>query len=192
MRILQSCVTPFIFIAFSLCHRLATANDDEHREFWDACAHGDLEIVSKYIRQDPELAKKSTSDGESCLHLTAISNSVDIAKLMIEHGTNVNLRVTHPLGLRMTPLAWHTHAGNVSIVKLLLQNGAEVNADFDAQHDPNEKVTAMDVARSLIRKNGNHKSSSSSTDDETFLALKQFGGLSYAEILAQDGENIEL
>jgi len=53
MRILQSCVTPFIFIAFSLCHRLATANDDEHREFWDACAHGDLEIVSKYIRQDP-------------------------------------------------------------------------------------------------------------------------------------------
>jgi len=48
-------------------------------------------------KMNGELAKKSTSDGESCLHLTAISNSVDIAKLMIEHGTNVNLRVTHPL-----------------------------------------------------------------------------------------------
>ena len=105
-------------------------------------------------------------------------------------------------GLRMTPLAWHTHAGNVSIVKLLLQNGAQVNADFDAQHDPAQKVTAMDVARSLIR---NHKesSSASSTDDETgndqddkfvqtLLALKKFGGLTYAEMLSKDGESVEL
>jgi Ankyrin repeat. len=103
----------------------------------DACAHGNLDTVKKYIHQDPgrlgdsylncimyllkvipierfyqlknislshlvqskyeEFAKKSTHDGESCLHLTAISNSVEIAELVIENGANVNLRVTHPL-----------------------------------------------------------------------------------------------
>jgi ankyrin repeat protein len=98
-------------------------------------------------------------------------------------------------GLRMTPLAWHTHAGNASIVKLLLQNGAEVNADFDAQHDPNQKVTAMDLARSLIGNKATSTSSEMGNNDvndkfvQTFLALKQFGGLTYDEILAQDGDS---
>jgi Ankyrin repeat. len=98
-------------------------------------------------------------------------------------------------GLRMTPLAWHTHAGNVSIVKLLLKNGADVNADFDSQYDPEQKVTAMDLARSLM---GNKAAATSLTegnavDDKfvkTFLALKQFGGFAYDEILAQNGDGI--
>ena len=43
-----------------------------------------------------EIAKKSTVDGETCLHLTAISNDFDIAELMIDLGADVNARVTHP------------------------------------------------------------------------------------------------
>jgi len=42
-----------------------------------------------------EIAKKSTVDGETCLHLTAISNDFEIAKLMIELGADVSARVTH-------------------------------------------------------------------------------------------------
>jgi len=41
------------------------------------------------------LAIAATPDGETCLHLTAISKNVDVAKLLLEMGADVNHRVTH-------------------------------------------------------------------------------------------------
>ena len=61
----------------------------------DACAFGDMDIIQKYVDADKSIAKKSTVDGESCLHLTAISNSLEIATLMVELGADVNSRVSH-------------------------------------------------------------------------------------------------
>ena len=88
-----------------------------------------------------ELAKSTTKDGESCLHLTAVSKSLEVAKLVINLGADVNHRTTHHQGLRMMPLSWHTWGGNVDIVRLLLDEGADINADFDFSIESNAKVT---------------------------------------------------
>ncbi len=54
-----------------------------------------MDIVKKHVDVDPSIAKRSTVDGESCLHLCAISNNLEVAKLMVELGADVNSRVTH-------------------------------------------------------------------------------------------------
>ena len=61
----------------------------------DACAYGKVDVVTKYVDANKEMAKISTKDGETCLHLTAISNSFDISKMMVDLGADVNKRVTH-------------------------------------------------------------------------------------------------
>ncbi len=51
----------------------------------------------------------------------------------------------------MVPLAWHVYSGNYDIVKLLLDNGAEINLDFDLD-ESGRKGTALDVS-TLLTKN---------------------------------------
>ena len=55
-----------------------------------------MDVVRKYGNADKSIAKKSTDDGESCLHLAAISDNLEVATLMVELGADVNSRVTHP------------------------------------------------------------------------------------------------
>ena len=91
------------------------------------------------------MAKSSTKDGETCLHLTAVSKSFEIAKLVIDLGADVNYRTSHRQGLRMMPLSWHIWGGNVDIIRLLLDAGADINADFDFSMESNAKVTGTIV-----------------------------------------------
>lgn len=79
----------------------------------------------------------------------------------------------------MTPLSWHAFGGNHEIVKLLLDNGANVNADFDHAIGSDIKITATDVASNLVAQIGEDGS-----DDfkKTLLFLLQKGGKKYAEL----------
>ena len=89
----------------------------------------------------------------------------------------------------MTPLAWHTYAGNVSIVNLLIDHGAKVNADFDASHEPDTKMTALDVAQGLT---GKKEEDGDNTDDkfmQTLHALQQRGGQTYGQTVAGRAAN---
>lgn len=51
----------------------------------------------------------------------------------------------------MTPLSWHAYGGNYEIVELLLNNGAEVNANFDFSVDSPVKLTATDIAMNISK-----------------------------------------
>lgn len=157
------------------------ADTSDYKDFWDACAYGKVDVVTKYVDANKEMAKISTKDGETCLHLTAISNSFDISKMMVDLGADVNQRVTHTEGLRMTPLAWHAYSGNHEIVELLLKNGADVNADFDAKKGDDEKHTVMDVADLILGGNAIEEN----TEDKfslTYLEIKKRGGRKYSEL----------
>ena len=48
----------------------------------------------------------------------------------------------------MHPLSWNVYGGHVENIRLLLQYGANVNADFDSM-DQRGPVTALDVAMQL-------------------------------------------
>jgi len=157
----------------------------EHQEFYDACAHGKVDAVEEHLSRKPELITASTNDGETCLHLTAISKSLEIAKLLIVKGANTNQRVTHDEGLRMMPLSWHAWGGNVDIIQLLLDNGAEINADFDYSSGSNARVTATDIVSMVVGSSSGEEDDSTPETKLFFLSyelLRSRGGKTYEEL----------
>lgn len=79
--------------------------------------------------------------------------------------------------LRMTPLAWHTYSGNADIVNLLLDNGAEINADFDASYRE-AKVTAFDIISTIVSQSSKDASIEGKFMN-TLVSLKNRGGKPY-------------
>jgi ankyrin repeat protein len=70
--------------------------------------------------------------GFTVLHRAASSNSVDVARLLIEHGANVN--VISKRGY--TPLHRAALSNSVDVARLLLERGANVHAlNFDDDDD---------------------------------------------------------
>lgn len=57
------------------------------------------------------------------LHRAAQKGRTDLARLLLDHGANVNIKGG---GIEITPLHWA--AGHVEVAKLLITNGADVNA----------------------------------------------------------------
>ncbi len=81
----------------------------------------------------------------------------------------------------MTPLSWHAYGGNYEIVKLLLDNGADVNSDFDYQFGSDKKITATDVAFNLASEYGKN-SEEPNPFSITLELLLQHGGKKYEDL----------
>jgi len=145
-----------------------SCSDDtvKSKDFFDACSYGNEEKVKEFLEEDPGWATSATEDGETCLHLTAISDSLEVTKMVVEGGADVNRRTSHEKGLRMTPLSWHVYSQNPNIVTYLLDSGALVNLDFDdVRPTVRRKVTALDIASALLESSNNKENGDSKDND---------------------------
>jgi ankyrin repeat protein len=84
--------------------------------------------------------------------------------------------LSNPQGHRNTPLIWHTYRSNHKIVRLLIEKGADVNANVDAIGTPDLKITALDVAQAISRKQNMDENSM-----QTFITIRQAGGVTYKQ-----------
>jgi predicted DNA-binding WGR domain protein len=64
--------------------------EDQLPGIWQAFADWDVAAVREYLRADPELAKYRGPDGETPLHGAAQYGRHAMAKLLLEHGADVN------------------------------------------------------------------------------------------------------
>eukprot|EP00586_Coscinodiscus_wailesii_P018181 CAMPEP_0172517594 /NCGR_PEP_ID=MMETSP1066-20121228/286342_1 /TAXON_ID=671091 /ORGANISM="Coscinodiscus wailesii, Strain CCMP2513" /LENGTH=150 /DNA_ID=CAMNT_0013299675 /DNA_START=239 /DNA_END=691 /DNA_ORIENTATION=+ len=128
-----------------------------------ACSGGKADAVKKMLldNKNDDIANARTKDGETCLHLAGIYGSVPVTKLLLEHGANPNVRTTLKQGLRMHPLSWNVYAGHSDVVDVLLEAGADVNADFDLSDSSDERVTVLDIVEKIIGGMGDSVSESS-------------------------------
>jgi hypothetical protein len=170
----------------------ATAAEDtnteaaDNSEFFLTCSDGNFDKFKTLLDADPTLLHATTKDGEHCLHLCAISGTTDIVKTLLEQGANPDVRSSWTEGLRMHPLSWSAFYGRHEIIELLLEYGADIEADFDLGGSKNEKtgeftkVTVLDVVEKIL---------ASEVDDEqrmrfamTRNVLMKHGAVRYAMI----------
>lgn len=189
-------ITVSVLCSSAMMIHLATATTTEgentntaaadNSEFFHTCSDGNYDKFKSLLDADPSLVHATTKDGEHCLHLCAISGNTEIVKTLLEKGANPDIRSTYKQGLRMHPLSWNTFYGRHDIIELLLQYGADIEADFDLGGSINEKtgeltkVTVLDVVEKIL---------ANEVDDEqrmrfalTRNVLMKHGAVRYATI----------
>lgn len=157
----------FILSALSVLASSPVCVQSQPNDYFSMCSSGAVTRVREHIEQDPTIVDMVDENGATCLHLCSINRSYEIAELLIKNGANVNAMATHDEGgYGLTPLSWHVRGSDPKVVKLLLDNGADVNAAFgdtidyniydddddddiddsDYNIDNDEKITAIDMA----------------------------------------------
>ena len=100
----------------------------------EAAAVGDEVRVMDWIKAQPELLDAYSHDGFTPLQLGAFFSQAAVVKFCLARGANVNAVSRNPMKL----MALHSSvaANHIPITKLLLANGAEVNAQQEGGFTP--------------------------------------------------------
>lgn len=120
---------------------------------------GHLDIVNALLTNhaDPNIAANNAMH-VAPLHSAVAGNHYDVAAKLIEAGAQVN--VVQADGF--TPLMGAAQNGNMQMVQLLLEQGADVNARIDKNAAQFANMTALDFA-----KQGNHAEIAALLDAKT-------------------------
>jgi ankyrin repeat protein len=83
-------------------------------------------IIERYLGSGWDVNAQGEKYGRTALHLAAMNGHLEIVKLLLEHGADVNAKTKEGYGY--TALHSAASNGHLEIVKLLLEHGADVNA----------------------------------------------------------------
>eukprot|EP00938_MAST-03A_sp_MAST-3A-sp1_P000747 g747.t1 len=111
-------------------------------EFWNACGEGNLIRVLEFCVNGIDVNFKETNFHRSCLHHAVEGGHVDVVRVLIHNGADVNAVTKYGF------TALHNAANlgcvdsqrRVDIVNMLLQNGADVNVVAESEY------TALSIA----------------------------------------------
>jgi ankyrin repeat protein len=94
-------------------------------DIFEATAAGKAERVAEILGRDPEAAKRWSADGFTALHFAAFFNRPEIARNLVQHGSDVAAIAKNPMSV--TPLHSAAAAHGREIVRILVDNGAPAN-----------------------------------------------------------------
>ena len=93
-------------------------------EFFNDCELGKLDIVKDVIERGIDVVNVKDCYKRSALQFAALNGHVDVAKVLIQNGADVNA-VNEDKETALHYAAWE---GHVDVATLLIQNGVDVNA----------------------------------------------------------------
>ena len=92
----------------------------------DAACNGDKETIQTLIQQDNSLANIKSKEIQSTpLHFAAHRGYLDIVKLLLDAGANVNAKEGNYS--KSTTLHWAAKEGHLQVVRLLVESGAKID-----------------------------------------------------------------
>jgi uncharacterized protein len=103
---------------------------DDELSVFEAAAFGRLERLGSILTEDPSQAAEFSDDGFTALHLAVYAEQEEAARLLINHGADVNARSTGAIA-RVPPLGTAAFVRSVPLTRLLLDAGADVNGQGD-------------------------------------------------------------
>jgi uncharacterized protein len=110
---------------------------DAELSVFEAAAFGRVDRLRSILNNDPSQTGAISDDGFTALHLAVYAEQEDAARVLIEHGADVNLRSTGTIA-RVPPLGTAAFVRSVPLARLLLDAGADVDGHeeggFSALH----------------------------------------------------------
>ena len=101
---------------------------------YEAAAVGDEARLREWVRDQPDLLDAYSADGFTLLQLGSFFSRADVVKFLLARGANVNAVSRNPM--RLMALHSSVAANHIPISKLLLANGAHVNAQQEGGFIP--------------------------------------------------------
>jgi uncharacterized protein len=108
-------------------------------DIFEAASLGDVARLADLLAGDPALALTRSDDDFTPLHYASFFDGPEAARLLLEHGADVNAVADNELGVH--PLNSAAAAGRVDVAAVLLEQGADPNAQT------RRGFTALDAAR---------------------------------------------
>ncbi len=127
---------------------------DRELDVFEASALGELRQLQRLLGSDPGLANARASDDFTPLHYAAFFGGPEAARLLLEHGADVDAYADNELGVH--PLNSAVAAGAKETVELLLNASADPNAPTRSGHSPLDVALANgdDEIAELLRARG--------------------------------------
>lgn len=126
---------------------------DGHTPLRLAMLYGQLELVMLMIQNGCNVNKQGSQDGSSILHHAAQYGYEPLTASLLENKANVELRDKDGL----TPLRWAITHSKLSVAKLLLDNGADVNATSNDKSTPLIQATIQATTQTQTPKSGSEQ-----------------------------------
>ena len=152
---------------------------------FEAAATGRIDRVRELLKQQPELIHAYSPDGWTALHLNF--NNLDMAKLLIDSGADLNLNSRNKL--YATPLQGAAANNWVDLAKLYLSRGANVNCRSEEGGSPLHEAAGngfVEFARLLIDNGANVNQRDDDGKTPLTIALK-YNKPEIAKLLREHG-----
>jgi len=127
---------------------------DADLDVFEAASLGKVERLRELLGAEPALAQARSDDDFTALHYAAFFDGPEAARLLVEHGAEVNAFADNELGVH--PLNSAAAAGSRKIAAILLEHGANPNAPTRSGFTPLDaaRANADEELASLLRSHG--------------------------------------
>jgi ankyrin repeat protein len=133
----------FLFVLIAQMLVFGCGKQEPAVRIWDAAAQGNIEAISQYLDAGGDINETfvlpgTPGSGGTPLHIAVLTDQMEVARLLLEKGANINAKAVDEAG--GTPLYWAAEIGRLDIAKMLVEAGADVNAIA------NNGLTPLDAA----------------------------------------------